>query len=70
MSKLDKGDMFIIGMFFGILMMLITAAFPSCQTVNTADCTIILKAGDTRITVPCKDSIYYSQFEYQVINKP
>lgn len=40
----------------------------SCQTKTNPDCTITYKADTNKFTVPCKDSIFYSEFEIESIN--
>jgi len=41
----------------------------SCQTKTTPNCTITYKAGTNKFTVPCRDSIFYSEFEIDRVNE-
>ena len=67
--KLNRIETFIVGIAIGVVLMLMIITLASCQPPKQKDCTIILKSGTTEISVPCKDSIFYTEFEYEIINK-
>ncbi len=59
---------FIAGIISILLGVLLTLLFFSCQTKTTPECTITYKADTNKFTIPCKDSIFYSEFEIESIN--
>lgn len=68
MRKIFKEYPIILATIIICIILAIIGFLTSCQPPSDqSDCTIILKGGENEITVPCKDSIYYSEFEYEII---